>query len=226
MFLTLMRTSFSKDSHIVFVFIGALILCYLPPATRDAATNQYLVSKEESTVGVVKGIKNCYYLLTTPKFIYLTFTMFANGYIALFVPSQMNRQMRDSISVGIFMSIYACPPPSLPLISRFRDYLQQSRSRDQRQIRRVLRHSPGLSFPGVRSGSDDVQRPRAERASVRSRLRALRRSGQLLPDAGARADAVLLPRSLGHGELVLPLGGQWLVAVRRSSSSCRAPCAR
>lgn len=221
-----MRASFVGYSYIVFVFIGALILCYLPPATREAATNQYLVSKEESAVGIVKGIKNCYYLLTTPKFIYLTFTMFANGYIALFVPSQMNRQIRDSISVGIFMSIYACSPPSLPLISRLRDRIQQSGSRDQRQVRRVLRHSPGLPFPGARSGFDDVQRPRAERTGVWSRLRALRRSGQLLPDAGARADAVLLPWPLCHGELVFPFGGWWLVAVRRSSSSCRAPCAR
>ena len=64
-------------------------------------------------------MKNCYYLLTTPKFVYLTFTMFANGYIALFVPSQMNRQVKDSVSVGIFMSIYASrasPPSSLPSV--------------------------------------------------------------------------------------------------------------
>ena len=70
-------------------------------------------------MGIYQGMKNCYYLLTTPKFVYLTFTMFANGYIALFVPSQMNRQVKDSVSVGIFMSIYASrtsSPSSLPSV--------------------------------------------------------------------------------------------------------------
>lgn len=83
----------------------------------EESLTQSLVQKNES-VGVVQGMKNCFYLLTTPKFVLLTFTMFANGYymsigwsvgyIALFVPSQMNRQTHDSIFVGILMSLYAC----------------------------------------------------------------------------------------------------------------------
>ena len=71
--------------------------------------------KTES-MSVWKGIKNCSILLTTPKFMLLICTMFANGtiaslsplgYIALFVPSQMNRQIRDSTSVGLYMALYA-----------------------------------------------------------------------------------------------------------------------
>lgn len=30
------------------------------------------------------------------------------GYIALFVPSHMNRQVENQINVGIFMAVYAC----------------------------------------------------------------------------------------------------------------------
>ncbi|KAK8796085.1 tansporter, major facilitor subfamily protein [Blastocystis sp. subtype 4] len=94
------------------VALGGITLCFLPPA-KDETT---IVDSEVTTalidsaskVSIWKGIRDCYYLLTTPKFVLLTFTMFANGYIALFVPSQMNRQVHDSVSVGIFMSIYAC----------------------------------------------------------------------------------------------------------------------
>ena len=35
------------------------------------------------------------------------------GYIALFVPTQMNRQVTDSVIVGIYMSLYACISLSL-----------------------------------------------------------------------------------------------------------------
>lgn len=68
------------------------------------------------SLSIWTGIKNCFILLTTPKFMLLTFTMFANGtpascsslgYIALFVPSQMNRQIHDSTSVGLYMALYA-----------------------------------------------------------------------------------------------------------------------
>lgn len=101
------------------MFAGALMLCYLPPAKSSHEKEQAFVASKESSVGIYQGMKNCYYLLTTPKFVYLTFTMFANGYIALFVPSQMNRQVKDSVSVGIFMSIYASrtsSPSSLPSV--------------------------------------------------------------------------------------------------------------
>lgn len=68
------------------MFIGALVLCFLPPADMkpteekdEESLTQSLVQKNES-VGVIQGMKNCFYLLTTPKFVLLTFTMFANGY--------------------------------------------------------------------------------------------------------------------------------------------------
>ena len=38
-----------------------------------------MMEKKNEKMGVWQGMKNCYYLLTTPKFVLLTFTMFANG---------------------------------------------------------------------------------------------------------------------------------------------------
>ena len=69
----------------MFVLVGALTLCVLPPAEVKPVQEDMeespvvsLIQKEEK-VSIRQGIKNCYYLLTTPKFILLTFTMFANG---------------------------------------------------------------------------------------------------------------------------------------------------
>lgn len=93
-------------------FLGSVLLCFLPPAGHpdveetQAELLQTSMPKTES-MSIWRGIKNCFILLTTPKFMLLVCTMFANGYIALFVPSQMNRQIRDSTSVGLYMALYA-----------------------------------------------------------------------------------------------------------------------
>lgn len=75
----------------MFVLAGALTLCFLPPAgvkekdvedLQNASLLQNADSIKTSSqpnVGILQGMKNCFYLLTTPKFILLTFTMFANG---------------------------------------------------------------------------------------------------------------------------------------------------
>ena len=73
---------------LVFVLVGALTLCFLPPAEIKPVTEDVeespatpLMNKKVESMGILEGVKNCYYLLTTPKFILLTFTMFANGRI-------------------------------------------------------------------------------------------------------------------------------------------------
>ena len=70
----------------MFVLAGALTLCFLPPAEIKPEQEDVeespatpLMNKKTESMGIVEGVKNCYYLLTTPKFILLTFTMFANG---------------------------------------------------------------------------------------------------------------------------------------------------
>lgn len=115
-----------------FVLLGAILLCFLPPTLSELNErsepndHESLLPKSDESVGILEGMKNCYYLLTTPKFLLLFFTLFSNGsgflrlgsfvgYIALFVPTQMNRQVTDSVIVGIYMSLYACTPLSLLL---------------------------------------------------------------------------------------------------------------
>ena len=95
----------------LFALLGSIILCVLPPSLPElsaASDKEALLPQSSESVGILEGMKNCYYLLTTPKFLLLFFTLFSNGYIALFVPTQMNRQVHDNVIVGIFMSLYAC----------------------------------------------------------------------------------------------------------------------
>ena len=76
-------------SFIVAAFLGGITLSSLPPAKtpsqqlEDAellsAEGGIPMEKKNEQMGILQGMKNCYYLLTTPKFMLLTFTMFANG---------------------------------------------------------------------------------------------------------------------------------------------------
>ena len=110
----------------LFALLGSIILCVLPPSLPElsaASDKEALLPQSSESVGILEGMKNCYYLLTTPKFLLLFFTLFSNGmrgvfvrrlgYIALFVPTQMNRQVHDNVIVGIFMSLYACGIPRI-----------------------------------------------------------------------------------------------------------------
>ena len=67
----------------MFVLAGAITLCFLPPADIHLPIeiedpSQKLLPQENS-ISILQGMKNCYILVTTPKFFLLTFTMFANG---------------------------------------------------------------------------------------------------------------------------------------------------
>ena len=72
-----------------FVLLGAILLCFLPPTTSElsqSSDHESLLPKSEDSVGVLEGMKNCYYLLTTPKFLLMFFTLFSNGGLALCSP--------------------------------------------------------------------------------------------------------------------------------------------
>ena len=68
---------------IVFVFAGAITLCFLPPADihppMEIEDPSQKLLPQENSISILQGMKNCYILVTTPKFFLLTFTMFANG---------------------------------------------------------------------------------------------------------------------------------------------------
>ena len=74
--------------------MGGVTLTFLPPARVPSVQQEDaellsseggtpLVEKKKEQMGIWQGMKNCYYLLTTPKFMLLTFTMFANGMVML-----------------------------------------------------------------------------------------------------------------------------------------------
>ena len=66
-----------------FVLLGAILLCFLPPTLSelsDSNDHESLLPKSDESVGIFEGMKNCYYLLTTPKFLLMFFTLFSNGF--------------------------------------------------------------------------------------------------------------------------------------------------
>lgn len=73
-----------------FVLLGAILLCFLPPTLSElnerSESNDYesLLPKSDESVSILEGMKNCYYLLTTPKFLLLFFTLFSNGSLSFF----------------------------------------------------------------------------------------------------------------------------------------------
>ena len=66
----------------LFALLGSIILCVLPPSLPElsaASDKEALLPQSSESVGILEGMKNCYYLLTTPKFLLLFFTLFSNG---------------------------------------------------------------------------------------------------------------------------------------------------
>lgn len=69
-----------------FVLLGAILLCFLPPTLSELSElsesndHEALLPKSDESVSVLEGMKNCYYLLTTPKFLLMFFTLFSNGW--------------------------------------------------------------------------------------------------------------------------------------------------
>lgn len=117
----------------------------------------------------------------------------------------MNRQIRDSTSVGLYMALYA-RRSFYRLTDSVRDSLQQGGRCRQRPVRSLLRDPHRHGVAGGRSGPHDLQRLQTAASALRPRVSLPRRRGLLLPDPGAGSHALLLPWTVCGGERLLPSG--------------------